>query len=190
MKLADHKTVRRAILELLYHAYLDDPLRMVEPEAFYACAPIKPENIVPNMHYLNDRKLVEMMMGYTPPMFSAVRITAAGIDLVEDRYNFNLQFPAGAPDGGEAECAIPHLVEHLVAQGDLSPLEGRIRRQLLNDIQFLREELAQPQDCWRDNVIAALLDWIGERHEMSGGALPALPLLRDAVRATRGATRH
>ena len=190
MKHTDHKAVRRAILETLYAAYLEDPLRMVEPELLFAQPPIDRENIIPNIHYLYDRKLVEMMMGYTPPMFSAVRITTTGIDLVEDRYTFNLQFPE-RPDGkGDAESAIPYLVEQLVSQGDLTPLDGWTRKQLLGDIQFLRTEVAQHRAYWRPLVINALLDWIETRHEESDGGLPALPLLRAALAHTLSEETH
>jgi len=190
MKHTDHKAIRRAILETLYAAYLSDPLRMVEPEALFARPPITRENIIPNIHYLYDRKLVEMMMGYTPPMFSAVRITTTGIDMVEDRYTFNLQFPE-QPDGtGEAESAIPYLVEQLVAQGDLTPLDGWTRRQLLGDIQFLRTEVAQHRSQWRPEVIHALLDWIELRHQESDGGLAALSPLRAALNQTLATTEH
>tara|TARA_R110001592_G_scaffold36141_3_gene122011 strand:+ start:311 stop:883 length:573 start_codon:yes stop_codon:yes gene_type:complete len=190
MNTVHHKATRRAILEILYDAYLEDPLRMVEPEPFYLHPSIDRKTIVPNMHYLYDRKLVEMMMGYTPPMFSAVRITAAGVDLVEDRYTFNLQFPPEPEAGGIGETAIPYLVEQLIAQGDLSPLDGWVRRQLLGDIQYLRNELSQSKDHWRPEVIGALLDWITLRHEASGGALSAVVHLRTAVGTGAEPTQH
>ena len=184
MNAADHKAVRRAILEFLYENYLEDPLRMVEPEPILARSPINGENVIPNMHYLFDRKLVEMMMGYTPPMFSAVRITPAGIDLVEDRYNFDRQFPPCCEATGESKTTIPHLVELLVAQGDLTPLDGWTRRQLQRDIQYLRDELAQPQAQWRTEVLETQLAWIEERHQESGNGLPALAELRSAIAST------
>lgn len=130
---------------------------MVEPEAFYVSPEISKQTIVPNMHYLADRKLVEMMMGYKPPMFSAVRITPEGIDLVENRFEFDRQFP-GRPGGGEGAESIPFLLERLVEEGDFVPVDGTARRQLLGDILYLREELNLPADRWRPNVVAALLD--------------------------------
>lgn len=181
MKPADHKAIRRKLLEFLYASYLDDPLLMVEPEPLLALPGVDSKNIIPNMHYLYDRKLVEMMMGYTPPMFSAVRITAAGIDMVEDHYNFDLQFPPRCSPDGDEVSTIPQVVEHLVAQGDLSPLEGWVRHQLLQDIQYLRHELAQPREQWRMEVIYALLEWIGRRDDDAGGALPALHELRRLI---------
>ena len=177
----NHKAIRRQLLNQLYAAYIADPLRMVEPEVFLDLPGIDRTNIIPNMHYLHDRKLVEMMLGYSPPMFSAVRITPAGIDLVEDRYTFDLQFPPQAVAGTTSESALPGLIEHLIAQGDLSPLDGHVRQQVLNDIQFLRHELAQDKAHWRPEVIRSVLDWLEERHLESGGALPACELIRKTV---------
>lgn len=178
MRIEDHKALRRMILELLYQAYLDDPLRMVEPETFFASPPLDRENIVPNMHYLADRKLVEMMLGYAPPMFAAVRITAAGIDLVEHRFQFNLEFPAtqGGPDS-----EIPALLERLVEEGDFLPIDGLARRQLLGDIQFLREELSRPVDRWRPRLVRALLDAMEEHRARAGQPLECLDRLVAAV---------
>lgn len=154
----NHKAVRRALLRILYDTYLADPLCMVEPERFFESPIIDRVSIVPNMHYLADRKLVEMMMGYRPPMFSAARITAAGIDLVENRFEFDRQFPAAPLEGAGALGAIPLLLEELVAQGDLAPIHGDARRQLLSDILYLRDELSRPVNRWRAPLIHAVLD--------------------------------
>lgn len=178
MRIEDHKALRRMILEILYQSYLDDPLRMVEPEVFFAHPPLDRHNIVPNMHYLADRKLVEMMMGYTPPMFSAVRITAAGIDLVEHRFAFDLQFP---PLNGGPETEIPALLERLIEECDFLPLEGVARRQLLGDAVYLREELNRPVARWRPALVRVLLEVIEEHRARSGTPLDVLDRLRAAL---------
>lgn len=178
MRIEDHKALRRIILELLYQSYLDDPLRMVEPEVFFSHPPLDRQNIVPNMHYLADRKLVEMMMGYTPPMFSAVRITAAGIDLVEHRFAFDLQFP---PLNGGPESEIPALLERLIEECDFLPLEGVARRQLLGDAVHLREELNRPVAFWRPALIRILLAVIEGHRVQANTPLDVLDRLSAAL---------
>lgn len=180
MHMEDHKALRRMILELLYQSFHEDPLRMVEPDVFFAAPPLDRTNIVPNMHYLSDRKLVEMMMGYAPPMFSAVRITPAGIDLVENRFNFNLQFP---PARHDSESVIPALLEQLVEEGDFLPLDGLARRQLLGDILYLREELNRPADRWRHGIVTSVLDAIATHRTRAECPLETLEQLRTAVNA-------
>ena len=182
MSTANHKAARRAILKLLYQAYLDDPLRMVEPEVFYQEAAIGRATIIPNMHYLADRKLVEMMMGYCPPLFAAVRITPAGIDLVENRFELDRQFPGKAADADPVE-AIPLLLERLGEEADFIAVDGIARRQLLGDILYLREELSHPPERWRmplvDAVMAAAEAAAGEH------TLATLAQLRDALAAAK-----
>lgn len=179
MNAVHHKATRRAILELLYQVYLDDPLRMVEPEAFFTSPAIDRATIVPNMHYLADRRLVEMMMGYQPPMFTAVRLTHQGIDLVENHFEFNRQFPSAPASDLHGIEAIPMLVERLVEEGDYIALDRETRRQILGDILYLREEFNRPVTRWRPAVIHAVLDAI----EFLAGkeCPPTLGRLREAV---------
>lgn len=182
MPTLNHKAVRRAILTLLYRAYFDDPLRMVEPEAFQEDPNIAWESLVPNMHYLTDRKLVEMMMGYQPPMFTSVRITPAGVDLVENRFEFDRQFPKRGLEQNELG-AVPMLLERLVEEGDFVPVDGVARRQILGDILYLREELSRPVSRWRGELVEAIMNAI----EGTAGdhTFPALAKLREAVSSAK-----
>ena len=184
--LAPHpKLVRRRLLAFLHRQYQQDPLNMPGPEEFLEEGGFTREELVPNMHYLADRHLLEMMMGYRPPMFSGVRITPAGIDLVENEYLFNLLFPP-APDELEAARArIPLLVEQLVEQVDLSPLDGESRKCPLRDVQYLRDEIARPAARWRRHVIDAVLGWLAEPFEAPEQALPALRDIRLALEENR-----
>ncbi len=170
------KSIRRKLLTRLYERYQQDPLKMLEPEDFADIAVRTP--LAANMHYLADRGLVEMMMGYHPPMFSAVRITADGIDLVENRFEFNLRFPPVPGEDAEALAEVPYLLERLVEEVDLSPADGEARRCMLRDVQYLRDEVARPEARWRWHVIGALLDWLAEPLENSDEALPSLRMLR------------
>lgn len=179
MPTANHKATRRAILELLYHAYLDDPLRMVEPEAFPPEVQSPEAALVPNMHYLSDRGLVEMMMGYCPPLFSAVRITPQGIDLVENRFEFDRQFPGRAGAEAEPLQAIPMLLERLVEEADFVPVDGLARRQILGDVLYLRDELSRPVDRWRLPLVWAVMD--AAEAAAGDSILAALGALREAV---------
>lgn len=174
------KTARRRILEVLYSAYMGDPLEMLGPEAFTAQG-LSRQELVANIHYLADRNYVELMMGYAPPLFASARIRPAGIDLVENRYEFNRLFP---PAPGELESAlagVPRLLEELMVQAELSPLDGDARQALLRDVDFLRAEVARPAHRWRTDVIATILEWISANFDHPEDILPALPSLRAAI---------
>ncbi len=153
------KSVRRKLLLALYNRYLKDPLEMLTPDEVITESCVSRDDLIANIHYLNDRGLVELMMGYNPPLFAAVRITANGIDLVENQFEFNLRFP---PDEfeGETVASIPYLCERLVEEADFAPLDGEERRALLREVQFLRDELARPALRWRRHVLATVLEWM------------------------------
>ena len=175
------KTLRRRILTILYERYLEDPLEMLGPEEFLADEYISRKDLPANMHYLHDRQLVEMMIGYNPPMFAAARITAKGIDLVENRFQFNLQFPPLPDQLEETTGPLPALVERLVEEADFAPLDGEARKCLLRDVQYLRDEVARPAHRWRCHVIHAILDWLEEPFDTVDEVLPSLPKIRALV---------
>lgn len=175
------KSVRRRLLTVLYERYLKDPLEMLTPEDVVAESLVPREDILANIHYLGDKGYVELMMGYNPPWFAAVRITAKGIDLVENRYEFNLHYPPAPGDIEEANAAVPLLMERLVEEADFSPLDGEERKCLLRDVMYLRDELARPVVRWRERVITTMLQWIEGYFEEPETVLPVLPELRAAI---------
>ena len=178
MGLHNPKGVRRRMLLILYERYLKDPLDMLSPDVLMEDGTITREDLVPNAYYLNDRGLVELMIGYNPPMFAAARITANGIDLVENQYEFNLRFPGDLQEMEQTLSELPLLVERLVEEADLSPLDGEARKSLLRDVQYLRDEFARPVHRWRHEVIDAVLGWMAEPFENVDEVLPSLTRIR------------
>ena len=154
------KYVRRRVMFIVYSRYQRDPLEMLAPEDFYGPDGVTREELVANIHYLADRKLIELMIGYHPPLFAAARITPNGIDLVENRFLFNLRFPPEPGQMDEAYAGIPLLVEQLVEEAEFATLDGEARYALLRDVQFLRDEFARPAPRWRRAVIDTVLGWI------------------------------
>ena len=157
---------------------------MLGPQDFLS-ADFAREDLLANMHYLGDSKLVELMMGYTPPWFAAVRITAAGIDLVENRLALDMGFPAGPngdPDGESAD--ILHVMERLVEEVEFTALDGEKRQALQRDVQYLRTELDRPEQRWRIDVIETVLGWIEGSVDDPEESLPSLSALRKQIATT------
>lgn len=175
------KSVRRRLLTFLYDRYMQDPLDMPGPDELLEDGTVLREDLMPNIHYLNDRGLAEVMMGYNPPLFAAARITAKGIDLVENRFEFNLLFPPEPNTEEEAQADIPRLMEKLVEEADFSPLDGEERKCLLRDVQYLREEFARPIARWRPQVICTVLEWIGGYFDSPAEFLPSWNELRERL---------
>jgi hypothetical protein len=175
------KLVRRFLLERLYQRYMRDPLDMVPPGDFLEDEAITRENLIPNIHYLHDRGLVELMLGFSAPMFDGARITADGIDLVENISQFGLSFPCLLSDDEALTAGIPVLIERLLEEADLCALDGEGRHTLIRDIQYLRDELARPVRRWRIEVLSAALDWIEGHFEDGEESLPSYRELRALI---------
>jgi hypothetical protein len=175
------KGVRRQMLLTLYNLYFNDPLEMYTPEDFLENGNLTRRDLIPNSHFLNDCGLIEMMIGYRPPLFDAVRITAAGVELVENETLLNLRFPPDLDDVEGRVEELPILVERLVEEADLSPLDGEARMSLLRDVQYLRDELSRPPQKQRRDVIDTVLEWIGAPFENPAETLPSWVKIRERI---------
>ncbi len=172
------KATRRRILRILYNRYLEDPLASTDPYQFFEQHNLTRNDLVVNIHYLHDSGLVELLMGYAPPLFSGARITAKGIDVVENPYEFNLRFPAADNEEKGASDSLPALVEQFTRQVEQAALDGETRRTVLRDAWFLREELARPPERRRNDVILAAFSWM--ERLVSGADVVCQRLLREA----------
>ncbi len=168
------KQIRRRLLIALYGRYLEDPLEMLEPAFFLRDQGVSRRDLVPNMHYLSDRGLVELMLGYNPPLFAGVRITAKGIDLVENRFEFNRLFPPELGEEESAQADVPVLVERLVFEIDMAQADGETRHALIRDVNFIRDEIARPVLRWRIEVIRTVIGWMREAVRDAAVELPSL----------------
>ena len=151
---------------------------MLSPQDIVEESELGRDDLLPNIYYLHDRGYVELLRSYDPPLFSAARITAEGIDLVENRFEFNLRYP---PAPGEAEDSVaeaPTLIEKLVEEAEFAPLDGEARKCLLRDVQVLRDEVARPVERWRPKVVRDVISWMEAPFREPGGVLPSLARLK------------
>lgn len=153
MKRGNPKAVRRQILSLLYDRYQADPMHSLMPSEIYVETGLSPEDVTPAAFYLHERGLVDLMVGYNPPNFDAVRIAPAGIDLVEDRAAFNQQFPPDDSNEGESYAPVMPLLLALVQQIEASQIEGTRQAWLLEDVGRLRDALRLPIASWDPALI-------------------------------------
>lgn len=180
------KAMRGRILRILYERYLEDPLASLEPCDFFDRHGFLWDDLSTNIHYLHDSGLVELIIGYAPPMFSIARITAKGVDLVENFYEFNLRFPPLNAADGDPLAGLPALVERLAEQVHLTALDGEMRRTLQRDALYLREELARPRDRWRNGVIETTLGWMEDALGDSDECADVLRRIRETLAHAAG----
>ncbi|MEX2015626.1 MAG: hypothetical protein WD873_03245 [Candidatus Hydrogenedentales bacterium] len=176
------KQIRRRLLLALYRRYLEDPLQMVTPEDILEEGDILRNQLAANAHYLNDRGLVEMMMGYKPPLFAAVRISPKGIDLVEDDEAFNRLFPGGETNGFDAQRKTLSLVYKLAAEIEALELPPALRAWVMEDVKDLRNILRVSPERPRASDLRARLAWLEQDLvEHAGVESPALQALQEQL---------
>jgi hypothetical protein len=171
------KYARRIVLELLYKNFLEDPLRMLSAADVLDDTCLERESLAANAYYLYDRKLVEMMVGYNPPLFAAIRISPEGIDLVEDTERFDRMFPVETEaESLDLSRMIPLMME-LADQAERASIDGVRKEWLLRDVTGLREALQSPESRWDTEKIWTLLRWL-EAFVESGSDID-LPAIRE-----------
>jgi hypothetical protein len=139
---------------------MQTPLDMLSPTDFVNDADIPRDQLLINIHYLHDSGLVELMIGYTPQSFNATRITAKGIDLIENPYQFDMRFPREPESDQSTLSQLILLVENLVEDADLAPTNGETRHRIQRDVQTLRIELSRPAQHWRKDVLHDITNWL------------------------------
>ena len=93
-----NRQIRRNILRLLYATHNHDPHGVIELDELVQQLDLPSSRVRSNLRYLCDPKkeLVEMRETSTAGgrIYHFVRITAAGIDLLDDPSEFNARFPS------------------------------------------------------------------------------------------------
>ena len=158
------KSVRRRFLRILYEHYMANPLEIVPPDVFIESG-LERAELVPNAHYLADSGLIELMHGYNPSSFAGVRMAPRGIDLVENHYAFNRAFPPDLSEAEDETAAIPMLMERLVEEADLAPLDTSAAQALMLQLAKYPEMLtAAAQDFAPHDVVFYLRELAASYH--------------------------
>ena len=154
------KYVRGRMLRILYEHFLDDPMKMLTPEDLLSDESIERENLAASASYLHERGLIELAIGYSPPLFAAARISPDGVDQVENEDSFRQNFSDRAETDRDSDPEAALLMVSLAKEAELSPLQGLQREWLYRDLTLLRDELRRPIDSWRQEVIVQTIGWI------------------------------
>jgi len=88
-------SLRRCILETLYTAFREFPYGLVELNHLVEACTVDPETLNWNIVYLEKHGYVkpDRSMDCPPFISCTVAITARGIDLIENRAEFEKKFP-------------------------------------------------------------------------------------------------
>jgi hypothetical protein len=180
MAVADPKQARRLILTVLYESYQRDPMFMMTPSDMADASALLMDDLAPNCHYLHERDLIELIMGYNPPLFAAARIAPEGIDLYEDRTRFERFFSRGPGARSEDTLALIPLLMSLAQEAESARLDGLRREWLLRDVTHLRDLVRGPEKEWDADAIVTALGWL-KGFTQDGVAMPSLDKIGDLM---------
>jgi hypothetical protein len=85
--------IRRKILEFAYKHYQENPYYRIIPNEFKDHLNIHLKELHFNIVYLEEKGYLELQKPIEGSLFVSARITARGIDLVEDEYQMEVHFP-------------------------------------------------------------------------------------------------
>lgn len=148
------------MLTILYEHFLDDPMKMLSPEDILGDESIKRENLAACAFYLHERGLIELAIGYAPPLFASARISPDGVDMVENVDSFRRNFSDTSESERDSDHEATLLMVSLAQEAELSPLQGLQREWLYRDLTRLRDELRRPVETWRREIFAQNIRWI------------------------------
>ncbi len=171
-------SVRRRILRQLYDFYSENPLHMLSPEDLLEDGSLRREELAFNSFYLHDCGLVEMMVGYNPPLFAAIRISPSGVDVVENEAEFNRRFPAFDPGSDDRREEGLGCLYEVLEEVQAAPVHGIRKAWLLDDLKGLRDALREPSGQWNHRLIGILMSGMREYFGRDPGEfLPSLSRL-------------
>jgi hypothetical protein len=154
--------IRRRILEMVFERFKEHPYYRITPKAFKEELDISLQQLYFNAAYLAEKGYIDLQIPLEGAFFVGARITAKGIDLVEDTLQFDIMFPQAdtisTPENIMAELA---MIQNSIA------LEENISKEtkelVVEGISDLIDELKRHEPSY--SVIKTLFGRIKLRHE-------------------------
>ncbi|RKX71729.1 hypothetical protein DRP53_00655 [candidate division WOR-3 bacterium] len=140
------RELRRQILRLLYEKFQEHPYHRILAKEFCEIIGVPLQRLDYNMIYLEEKGYVELQKPREGDVFISARITAKGIDLVEDDFEFDLRF---RKDQIEKKADPIHRLEELKRDVARSRPRSLTKDDLLAEIEELKCELKSERPSYR-----------------------------------------
>ncbi|MBN2620894.1 hypothetical protein JXB22_07360 [candidate division WOR-3 bacterium] len=154
--------IRRRILEMVFERFKEHPYYRITPSEFKEALGITLKQLYYNVAYLAEKGYLDLQTPLEGSFFVGARITARGIDLVEDELQFDIIFPRPeqltTPDNVMAGLA---LIQNSIAVDD--NIQKEAKELLIEGISDIINELNQHEPSY--SRIKTLLTRIRQRHE-------------------------
>lgn len=137
----NNSEIRRKILEMTYGKFQEHPYNLLTPKELKEALNIDLRQLHYNIVYLEEKGLVELRKPLEGGVFVGARITARGIDLVEDEYRFDTLYPRSQDTAGVQLNVFKEfdlLLGKIQAASDLS---AEMKELLAEEIKEIQKEL-------------------------------------------------
>ena len=180
--------LRRKIMALLYESCTDNPYSRVTPKEFKETLGVGLKELHFNMIYLEEKGYVELQQPFEGTMFVTARITAKGIDVVENEYELNVFLPAAGAAAKSALDLDASFNGLIAAARNAAGLSDDSQELLIEELNEIRRELASGKPGYA--AVKANVDRVRQRSFEIGQRLSEI--LKDPVlaRALANAARE
>jgi DNA-binding MarR family transcriptional regulator len=182
MDVSKNRVIRRKILLTLYEAYQTHPHTMLSPREVMDAAAVTHDGLLRNVFYLEERGFVECLKGFGTTLFGAAKLTAEGVDVVEDAQTLNELFPAedAAPTGPADE--LTELFERIRIAALRAPLGQDDIDSLIEELEYLKRSLSRKTTPERMTKIETVLGWISASFDGDESVLQDITRLTELIR--------
>jgi len=181
MSVAENRAIRRKILIALYQVYQSHPQAMLSPREVMDAAGITHHGMARNIFYLEEHGLVECLKRFGTRPFGATKLTAKGVDIVEDKNKLNELVPVNdeTPIGPADE--LEELFERIRTDARNAPLGQEDIDSLIDELEFLQRSLMRARTDERAEKIQTVLGWIADSFDGNDAVLRDIRRLAEVI---------
>lgn len=153
--------IRRKILEMAYAQFQENPYYRITPGEFKEKLNVHIKELHFNIVYLEEKGFLELQKPVEGSLFVSARITARGIDLVEDEYQLAVLFPV-KKDTTQAQINVFKEFDLIVDKITNSDVIGKDTKELIvEEVKEIQKELKKIQPSY--HRIKTVLDLLRPR---------------------------
>jgi hypothetical protein len=160
MGVAENRAIRRRMLLTFYEAYQTHPHLMLSPKEVMDAANVTYDELLRNIFYLEEHGLIECLKGFGTALFGAAKLTAHGVDVVEDEQRLSELFPVDEDSHARPRDELSELLERIRTDARNAPLGQEDIDTLLDELEFIRKSLERTRTPERMQKIETLFGWV------------------------------
>jgi hypothetical protein len=181
MTVAENRLIRRKILIALYEVYQINPQTMLSPKEVIEAANITHDGLARNIFYLEEHELVECLKRFGTTPFGAAKLTAKGVDIVEDENKLNQLVPVNGQAAAGPTDELAELFERIRTDAHNAPLGQEDIESLIDELDFIQKSMARSRTDARAEKIQTVLRWISDSFDGNESVLRDIRRLTELV---------